>query len=484
MPKGSVVCTSFADIEGMTAWRTSTVKRYMFDPFLYGHEGVELTVRISQLYGLEAFLYDPRACLMHDYSTPSDVMAKEKRNLEMQAYLLAKSSKSISLRQSFYKFSKEEAHWSFINARAKVNKILRSALNSSVQTVSVITTAFNSGHFIEDYAEAWKRQTDTNFHITFVDDGSTDNTLELAKHHLKGLPHMIVEAKHKGRGAALNVAVQSSLHDWCIVADADDIPTIDRVEMARRAISTHPTKTAFGFTIFDDNTYCRGSRPIISRIQPIEPRFFIGMPSPFPSFVFKSSALKLPFSEELPSGIDYDWLFRNFQAGSIRGYCFPYNVCYYRVHSGQITQKFRKNQSEKSREHTKTLHASVIGSDIDPKILSTFLGWELITNEKDLKTLQEYASVLVREVSDSNLRELSDDLEELCWELMAFYSTRVLSDKLGWNRREHAKFKEAYVKADSENIRLKEKVDIVEKKLRLNRAARVALAEIISNEGL
>lgn len=481
--KGDNICLSFADIEGITAWKTNLVREHMFDPFLYGHEGVELTIRVSHAYAPEAFLYDPCACLLHDYATPEKIESKEKRNKDMYGYLQSKNPDHQSQRQLFYKYEQDISHRSFISGRRMTRDVLLPTVNSSSNMISVITTAFNSAEFIEDYADAWRRQTDGAFHITFVDDGSTDDTLDLARKYLKGLPHTIVELEHKGRGAALNSALEDHDYDWCIIADADDVPMPDRVEMARRAISTYPTKTVFGFTIFDRNTFCRGSRPIISRLQPIEPRFLVGMPCPFPSIVFNASALNLKFSEELPSGIDYDWLFRNFEAGNISGFCFPYNVCFYRVHDGQITHKFRKDQIKKSLEHTAALHKRIIGFDATHQSMKFFLGWNKISQEHQLNGLFNYMSLLMEKFSKSDMRNFAQDFEKLCSELHFFYETRFLREKLGWNRQKHKDYKDAYISSEEGINNIAAEMETLRQKLQLNVSARSALAALLEKEG-
>jgi len=90
--------------------------------------------------------------------------------------------------------------------------------------IGIIVPNFNYGHTLEKCLQSILGQTYKNFEIVFVDDVSTDDSVEIAKRLLKA-PHKIVELKQKRlNGGARNEAY---LHlsddvDYVYYVDSDD----------------------------------------------------------------------------------------------------------------------------------------------------------------------------------------------------------------------------------------------------------------------
>lgn len=92
--------------------------------------------------------------------------------------------------------------------------------------VSIITPTFNCGKFIQDTYESILKQTYEHWEWIVVDDGSTDNTLELVRHWAKNEPRIrIFQRTEEPRGAAAcrNIGVGNCSGDYLIFLDGDDI---------------------------------------------------------------------------------------------------------------------------------------------------------------------------------------------------------------------------------------------------------------------
>lgn len=95
-------------------------------------------------------------------------------------------------------------------------------------TVSVIIPNYNYGRFLSEAVESVLAQTYPCREIIVVDDGSTDNSLEiLARYEGKV---RVVRQKNCGVGMARNAGVRNSTSDLVAFLDADDYWMPDKIE--------------------------------------------------------------------------------------------------------------------------------------------------------------------------------------------------------------------------------------------------------------
>lgn len=85
--------------------------------------------------------------------------------------------------------------------------------------VSIIIPCYNQAHFIPDAIRSAKAQIYSNIEIIVVNDGSTDNTSEVALAHESVI---LIEQENKGLAAARNAGIKASSGTWILPLDADD----------------------------------------------------------------------------------------------------------------------------------------------------------------------------------------------------------------------------------------------------------------------
>src|SRR5689334_18886634 len=90
---------------------------------------------------------------------------------------------------------------------------------SARPTVSVVITCFNQGRFLADAIRSVQRQTYRNIEILVVDDGSTDNTRDVA---LSFADARYVYQPNAGLSAARNKGIKKSRGAFLVFLDADD----------------------------------------------------------------------------------------------------------------------------------------------------------------------------------------------------------------------------------------------------------------------
>lgn len=89
--------------------------------------------------------------------------------------------------------------------------------------VSLIIPMYNAEKYIERCIQCIKQQTYQHLEIIFVDDGSTDHTVELCKKYTNGLFRVkIICTKNRGVSAARNIGLDNAHGEYIAFADVDD----------------------------------------------------------------------------------------------------------------------------------------------------------------------------------------------------------------------------------------------------------------------
>ncbi len=113
--------------------------------------------------------------------------------------------------------------------------------------VSVLATNYNNAKFLDDFFESIVNSTVAPAEVVFVDDGSTDNSIEIAEKYNKILPLKIVSfEKNKGRAAALNKGKNLCNSKYTLIIDPDDIMLPDRIEKQYNFMEQNPQIDVLG----------------------------------------------------------------------------------------------------------------------------------------------------------------------------------------------------------------------------------------------
>ena len=89
------------------------------------------------------------------------------------------------------------------------------------QTISVVIPNYNYGRFIAETIEGVLAQTHPIHEIIVVDDGSTDDSIEVLKKF--GERVSVIEQRNQGVGAARNTGARKSSGEFIAFLDADDV---------------------------------------------------------------------------------------------------------------------------------------------------------------------------------------------------------------------------------------------------------------------
>ena len=95
---------------------------------------------------------------------------------------------------------------------------------------SVVIPCRNAARYIQGAIESVSSQTLQPIEVILIDDGSTDDSIEIAKRVLPDIK--ILQSNHRNGAGTRNVGIEAAKGDWIAFLDADDIWYSDHLERA------------------------------------------------------------------------------------------------------------------------------------------------------------------------------------------------------------------------------------------------------------
>jgi len=191
-------------------------------------------------------------------------------------------------------------------------------------TISVIIPCYNQGHFLQDAINSVVGQTYTNWECIIVDDGSSDNTKEVASNFVQ-LDKRIqyIYKANGGLSSARNAGLEKATGKWIQFLDADDVLEPNKFSIQLNCVKEK--MQVIRIVIYSD--YAFGKRDNIFKTEgnrlPVQfrsGRYFEELISrwetdiviPCHSFLFSNDLFlkeDIRFDETLPNHEDFDcWL--------------------------------------------------------------------------------------------------------------------------------------------------------------------------------
>ena len=214
-------------------------------------------------------------------------------------------------------------------------------------TVSVIVTCFNYGRYVGAALESVRSQTLRDFEAIVIDDGSTDDSLQVIEGFLTDRRFRLIRQKHAGQPRTKNRGLTEARAPFVAYLDADDVWA--------------PTKLAKQLDLFESDA---GLGVVCTRRTLIDPD---GNPRPHggvqlprgrvvdhlfrQNFVcFSSAMLRIDvarhvggFDDEIPLAIDYDfWLraARHYRFGVVDELLVAYRVGHVNLSRRQLDRLY------------------------------------------------------------------------------------------------------------------------------------------------
>ncbi len=117
------------------------------------------------------------------------------------------------------------------------------------ELVSVIIPAYNAEQYILQCVHSVLEQTYSNLEIIIVNDGSTDGTLKLLQ-SIQDPRIVLIDQDNQGCSSAKNSGLERSTGNFIQYLDADDVLSLDKIEMQMHRINKSQDSIAVCRTVF------------------------------------------------------------------------------------------------------------------------------------------------------------------------------------------------------------------------------------------
>lgn len=103
---------------------------------------------------------------------------------------------------------------------------------------SVLVPVYNVEKYLSQCIESIINQTEQDFELILVDDGSKDSSGKICDHYQYKYPDRIqvIHQENKGLLLARRIAIKEAKGDFCIFVDSDDYLKLDALEVIKRTI--------------------------------------------------------------------------------------------------------------------------------------------------------------------------------------------------------------------------------------------------------
>lgn len=225
--------------------------------------------------------------------------------------------------------------------------------------ISVIIPVHNGSRYLAAAIESVLAQTNSASELLVVDDGSTDNSQQVAADYGDRVTRLSLP--HRGPAAARNAGVQQARGNWLAFLDADDLWLPERLACQLPVAAADPTAAVTGGW---ENFLSPDVEPATSRTS----LFAAGLqtaPMAGTLLIAKNRFLDVGFFDEsLWAGEFIDWVLRARQAG-VQFSAVPELILRRRIHATNHTrQKSMRNRSffDLIRKHHESTASPAEGS--------------------------------------------------------------------------------------------------------------------------
>jgi lacto-N-neotetraose biosynthesis glycosyl transferase lgtA len=258
--------------------------------------------------------------------------------------------------------------------------------------VSVLICAYNAGHYFAEALEAVLGQTYRNLEIVLVNDGSTDDTLAIAKDFQgrDGRIRIISNSCNLGFIASLNIGLDAVKGTYIARTDADDIVSADWIEKIVGKMEEDANIIAMGSYL--EVLSEKDNNSVLSRhyqhgdiwTNPLTHDEITAV-FPFRNCIHNNSMIMrrtiidkgLRFDPSYLHAEDYKFWYEVSKLGKLANY--PEALVQYRFHQHQVSSLYNKVQVETAQRIKREIRNSYL-KNIGIKTPIEYLQYEILKN--------------------------------------------------------------------------------------------------------
>jgi glycosyltransferase involved in cell wall biosynthesis len=218
----------------------------------------------------------------------------------------------------------------------------------SSPSISVLIPAYNAAAFIRETIDSILQQTESNFELILINDGSTDETHEIALELCNSDSRIRYFAQeNQGIVATLNRGLELCRGEFIARMDADDIARIDRLQKQVALLKANPDVIICGSEADllgpmkkKRKIWVPGTNYACRAVLPLSPCFI------HPSVMFRRTAIDqgARYNSAFQYAEDYEFWHQLQAFGQLRN--IKESLLEYRLHDGQLSQTKQNIQME------------------------------------------------------------------------------------------------------------------------------------------
>ena len=184
--------------------------------------------------------------------------------------------------------------------------------------ISIIVSIYNSDKTLSQMIESVLNQTYKDFELILINDGSTDNSLDVIKKYAKKDNRIVtIDKKNSGLTKSLNIGLKKAKNKYIARIDADDIWYPTKLEKQIEFLEQNQDYTLVGtvYNEIDENgkiIYKKQRTPLLITDEEIRKNIVRFNPFFHSSVMFKKEVLETVgfYNEELKYTQDYEFWIR------------------------------------------------------------------------------------------------------------------------------------------------------------------------------
>jgi glycosyltransferase involved in cell wall biosynthesis len=211
---------------------------------------------------------------------------------------------------------------------------------------SILIASYNNGNYISDTINSVLNQTYNNWEIVIVDDGSTDNSLEVINKYLKYKNiELHKNPRNMGCGYTKNKCIKKSSGDICGILDSDDVLEKNALEIMVKEHMSNPTTGLIYSSFYVCDKYLN-IKSICDWVGPTDPKVTNinkARVSHFLTFKKKTYNKTIGINPKLRSAVDKDLIYKLEEVTKLKFINQPLYL--YRENNKGISQKVNFKES-------------------------------------------------------------------------------------------------------------------------------------------
>lgn len=221
--------------------------------------------------------------------------------------------------------------------------LFKGVINMKKTTIDIFVPCYNASRFLRQCLDSLLNQTYRDLRIVLLDDGSTDESLEIAESISRKDSRLVIYKNSKNMGVSYtrNRGLQLCQADYIAFMDADDIAPLSRIETEKEFLDHNPYIDGVGgyYQIIDED----GIKGQITKLEPHEPEK-LRKTMIFKNIIANGSAMirkntingDLEYPENYAGLEDYFYWINYLKYNSF--YNIPEIMQFYRVNSNGLSQ--------------------------------------------------------------------------------------------------------------------------------------------------